>query len=89
MIDNDAPDRSSVHHALVVRLKNREIAAPGRAFAIGPSVTARVLYPPAGLKAKAADDQALVMQLIIDRKHRILLLSDSGAPTERAAACSA
>ncbi|MGI8955913.1 MAG: ComEC/Rec2 family competence protein, partial [Chthoniobacterales bacterium] len=84
VIDNGAPDRSSVHRALLVRLKNREIAAQGGTFQIGSEVTARVLYPPLALKAKAADDQALVVQLVIAGKHRVLLVSDSGAPTERA-----
>ncbi len=83
VIDNDAADRSSVHHALIARLKNRELAEQGRAFAIGRGVTARILYPPAGLKAKAADDQALVVQLLIAGRHRVLLVSDSGVQTER------
>ncbi len=84
VIDNGAPDRSRVHHALLVRLKNPEIAARGRVFTLGREVRARVLYPPAGWKAKAADDQALVVQLTIAGKHRVLLLSDSGPSTERA-----
>lgn len=85
VIDNNAPDRSRVHQALIVRLKEtREIAQRNGTFAIGRTVTARVLYPPAALKAKAADDQAMVVQLIIAGKHRVLLVSDSGARTEAA-----
>ncbi|HEY3663086.1 MAG TPA: ComEC/Rec2 family competence protein [Chthoniobacterales bacterium] len=84
VVDNGAPDRSSVHHALLVRLKNREIAVQGGAFQVDREVTARVLYPPADMKAKAADDQALVVQLVIAGKHRVLLVSDSGLQTERA-----
>ncbi|MEO5719563.1 MAG: ComEC/Rec2 family competence protein [Chthoniobacterales bacterium] len=84
VIDNGAPDRSSVHHSLLVRLKDREIATRNHAFTIGPEMTARILYPPVGWKAKAADDQALVLQLIIAGKYRVLLVSDSGAQTERA-----
>ena len=83
MIDNGAPDRSSVHQALIVRLKDREIAAQGGEFKISRDVTARILYPPAGLKTKAADDQALVLQLLIAGKHRVLLLSDSGAANRK------
>ena len=78
VIDNGAPDRSSVHRALVVRLGEREIAEQGFAFAVGRDVTARILYPTPGSKVKAADDQALVVQLIIAGKHRVLLVSDSG-----------
>ncbi len=83
VLDNGAPNRSSVHRALIVRLKEREIAAQGREFALSPNVTARVLFPPVGLKTKAADDQALVVQLLIAGKHRVLLVSDSGLETER------
>jgi competence protein ComEC len=84
VIDNGAPDRSRVHRALVVRLREREIAKQGFAFAAGRDVTARILYPTAGSKAKAADDQTLVVQLIIGGKHRVLLVSDSGQETESA-----
>ncbi|MEO8440307.1 MAG: ComEC/Rec2 family competence protein [Spartobacteria bacterium] len=84
VIDNPSPDRSSVHRAFVVRLDRREIAARGAEFSFAKQITARVLYPPAGLKSKAADDQALVVQLRIGRKHRVLLVSDSGPATEEA-----
>lgn len=84
VLDNGAPDRSSVHHALIVRLKEREIAGRGGEFVLSREVTARVLYPPAALKTKAADDQALVLQLVIAGKHRVLIVSDSGPETERA-----
>ena len=84
LIDNGAPDRSSVHHALIVRRLDREIAARGYELRIGREVTARVLYPAAGFQAKAADDEALVVQLIIAAKHRVLLMSDSGLATEGA-----
>jgi competence protein ComEC len=82
VIDNGAPDRSRVHRALIARLGDREIAKQGFAFAAGRDVTARILYPTPGSKAKAADDQTLVVQLIIGGKHRVLLVSDSGQETE-------
>ena len=82
VIDNGAPDRSSVHHVLSVRLKKREIATRGKIFALSPAVKARVLYPAAGIQGNAADDAALVMQLIIQEKHRVLFVSDSGLATE-------
>ena len=84
LIDNEAPDRSSVHRRLVVRLPIREMAVRGREFTIGRDVTARILYPATGFRAKAADDQALVVQLVIGGKHRVLLVSDSGPATENA-----
>ncbi len=82
LIDNGAPDRSSVHRAIVVRHSERENVARGSEFALSQRVTARVLYPPSGVPAKAADDQALVVQLVIEKKFRVLLVSDSGLATE-------
>ncbi len=85
VIDNAAPDRSSVHRAVFVRLKGgqRERVAAGAEFAFSDRVHGRVLYPPPHFASKAADDQALVLQLIIDRKFRVLLVSDSGVATEQ------
>ena len=39
-------------------------------------------FPAPGSKEKAADDQTLVVQFIIARKYRVLLVSDSGPETE-------
>jgi competence protein ComEC len=82
IIDNGAPDRSRIHQALSGG-KEREFAACGTIFPLSKNVTAHVLYP-IGFKAKAADDQTLVVQLIIEKKFRVLLLSDSGSTTENA-----
>ena len=57
----------------------------GFGFAVGHKVTARILYPAPGSKAKAADDQTLVVQLSIAGKYRVLLVSDSGPETESVA----
>jgi beta-lactamase superfamily II metal-dependent hydrolase len=84
VIDNGAPDRSSVHQDLIVRLARREIARRGDLIRLSRNVTARVLYPAAGFKAKGADDQTLVVQLIVDEKFRVLLVFDSGLSTEKA-----
>ncbi len=88
VLDNGARDRSAVHQALLARLAKlatpREIAARDSVFALSRRVTARILYPVTGFKAKAADDQALVVQLLIDQKFRVLLVSDSGWKTEDA-----
>jgi len=82
LIDNGARDRSSVHRALVDGAGERKIAQAGFGFAVGREVTARILYPPPGSTEKAADDQTLVVQLIIAGKYRVLIVSDSGPKTE-------
>ena len=83
VIDNGAPDRSSVHRALVVRLAEREIAEDG-VLASRPAARLRPgsSIPPRVPKRKAADDQTLVVQFIIAGKYRVLLVSDSGPETE-------
>jgi competence protein ComEC len=82
LLDNAAPDRSRVHHALLVR--RTALLKKGDQFRIAESVRAQILFPPAGFTAKAADDQALVIRLDIGPKFRVLLLSDSGQKTEAA-----
>ncbi|MBA3544191.1 MAG: ComEC/Rec2 family competence protein [Chthoniobacterales bacterium] len=84
VIDNGAPDRSTLHRALAAKLSRPAIATSGNVFTLSPRVTARILHPPAGMRAKAADDQALVVQLAIDQRYRVLLMSDSGLEIERA-----
>jgi competence protein ComEC len=42
-----------------------------------------VLFPPAIFQGDRADDQALVVQVFVSGKSRALLMSDSGAETER------
>jgi ComEC/Rec2-related protein len=85
----DAPiaGRSSTHQAFgevlgAKGLERRVLAAPTQ-HAIGRDVTARVLFPPEGFTAKSGDDQALVIQLIVNARWRVLLMSDSGLATER------
>ena len=83
VIDNGVPDRSTVHRALLVRHFKREISYRGDLFSFGGNVRARVLFPRPGSTAKAADDQALAVQLMIDERFRVLLLSDGGEATEK------
>jgi ComEC/Rec2-related protein len=88
LIDNAATDRSRVHRRLrdifasasTVRMKN---VVAGETIELSREVTARVLYPPPGLVASMADNQALVVQLVTPSA-RILLTSDNGEATERA-----
>ena len=44
---------------------------------------ASLLFQPAGFKAGNADDQAMVLQLEVARRWRVLLTTDSGEATER------
>ncbi|HEX4666633.1 MAG TPA: ComEC/Rec2 family competence protein [Chthoniobacterales bacterium] len=84
VLDNAAPDRSSVHGALFQDRPAPEKVKRGDLLVLSRRVTAHVLFPEAGTKEKAADDQALVVQLVIEGKWRVLLVSDSGLKTEAA-----
>ncbi len=86
ILDTSAPDQSTTHKALIDfvdshRLDRQLCASPGELL-LGREVTARVLFPPPGFAARSADDQALVVQLIVANKWRVLLMSDSGEATE-------
>jgi competence protein ComEC len=86
VIDSPARDRSPLHRALVAQLQSRKIArtllAAGDDLRLGRNITARVLFPPRDFQAKIADDQTLVLQLIVDNHPRVLFVSDSGSATE-------
>ena len=84
VIDSGTADRSKSHSELIIRGRQREIVKRGDLFRLSPRVTALVLYPPGGIEARAADDQALVVRLGIDDIHRVLLVSDIGSATEQA-----
>ena len=88
LIDTPAPDRSRIHRALIEQLGKegvaRQLCSAGGEFDLSRDVTARVLFPPATHRASAADDQALVTQLVVRNRWRVLLMSDSGEATERA-----
>lgn len=88
LIDTAAADRSPLHRKFVELLAAEKRPAPrfGKAndeFKLSRAVTARVLFPPANFKAERADDQALVIELIVSGSRRVLLMSDSGEPTEK------
>src|SRR3954454_2035009 len=90
VIDNPAPDRSLIHRrvsGMFPKLETRErklveLAAGGN-FHLSPEVIAHVLFPPRGFAGATADDQALVIRLLIPPERFVLLMSDSGAETER------
>ncbi len=83
-----APNRSSAHRAFRAFLQEEHIArqtcAAGDSLSFGRNLRLRFLYPPPGFDASNVDDEALVMQLEIDGRWRVLLMSDSGLATERA-----
>ncbi len=81
MLDTAARDRSRVHRALLVR--QPRAVAQGETFHLSRDVVAEILFPPADIPAKSADDEALVVRLEIGGKFHVLLLSDSGLKTER------
>lgn len=87
LLDTPAPDRSTVHRELIAHLEElhlpRKLCIAGEEWNVGTDITARVLFPPAHFRASTADDQALVVQLLIAGRWRVLLLSDSGEATER------
>jgi competence protein ComEC len=88
LIDNPAPDRSSIHrklerlfHARGIRV---ETFGAGENFSVSGKVTANVLFPPRDFSSSIADDQAYVIQLLVQPATSILLMSDSGIKTEQA-----
>ena len=87
ILDTAAPDRSNVHRTLIAHLEARgavrQLCGEGDEWRLSPHVAARVLFPPPGHHARAADDQALVAQLLVNDRWRVLLMSDSGEATER------
>src|SRR5215831_262376 len=91
VIDNPAPDRSMIHRRLsrmLPALKKRglnsaELAA-GNSFPLSREVTAHVLFPPRGFAGATADDQALVIRLLVPPETFVLFMSDNGAETEHA-----
>src|SRR3712207_9585598 len=50
---------------------------------LADGVALRVLFPPPRHRASKADDQALVVQLNVNDRWRVLLMSDSGEATEQ------
>ncbi|MBA3882474.1 MAG: ComEC/Rec2 family competence protein [Chthoniobacterales bacterium] len=87
IIDTGAPDRSSIHRRLLSEFRQqhtpRELHAAADEWSLARDVTARVLFPPPDFSAPVADNQAMVVQLTAFDRWRILLMSDSGEPTER------
>jgi competence protein ComEC len=86
LIDTSAVDRSPLHRRLLEFVTNEKRAPrfcrAGDQFQMSRDVTARVLFPPDNFQSDRADDQALVIEVLVAGRRRVLLMSDSGEPTE-------
>lgn len=86
-IDNAAGDRSTIHRRLRASFADQRIKVSNMSanekLTIAPNVTGKILFPPPGFAASAADDQALIVQLSV-KSTKILFMSDSGYATETA-----
>jgi beta-lactamase superfamily II metal-dependent hydrolase len=86
LIDTAAEDRSSFHRKFIdwvaAEKRPRHLGKAGDEFRLTRDVTARILFPPVNFQGDRADDQALVVQLQLFGKSRVLLMSDSGKATE-------
>ena len=89
LVDSPSPDRSIVHRRLIALCAERSIprtlVGAGDEFRLSPHVTARILFPLPDSRARMADDQALVVQLILPGNTRVLLMSDSGRSDRKGA----
>jgi competence protein ComEC len=88
VVDNPAPDHSTVHRRLQRLFQERGIKldnlTAGESFPLSRNVTAHVLFPPRNFSSPIADDQAYVLHLLVAPTTRILFMSDSGIKTEQA-----
>jgi competence protein ComEC len=88
LLDNPAPDRSTVHQRLRAICEQRRIpiarAVAGASLSFAREITARCLHPPAGFVSQTTDDQASVLQITFPESARVLFVSDSGYATENA-----
>jgi competence protein ComEC len=87
VIDNPAPDRSSVHRRLQRLFQERGVKpddlVAGDNFRLSRDVIAHVLFPPHIFSARRADDEAYVIRVSIGPSASVLFISDSGVETER------
>jgi competence protein ComEC len=87
VIDTAAPDRSALHRKflelLAAKGRTPRFCQTGDEIKLARDVKARILFPPPNLRTNRADDQALVLQLIVVGQPRLLLMSDSGETAEQ------
>jgi ComEC/Rec2-related protein len=87
LIDTAAPERSALHRKFLeflgTKRRTPRFCQTGDEIKLSRDVTVRILFPPLNLQTTRADDQALVLQLIVSGQPRLLLMSDSGATAEQ------
>src|SRR5436309_1843824 len=87
VVDNPAPDRSTIHRRLQRLFQERGIKpdalSAGDIFRLSPDVTAQILFPPRIFSSPFADDQAYVIRFSVGPAASMLLMSDSGIETEQ------
>jgi competence protein ComEC len=87
LIDNPAPDRSTVHRRRQSFFKERGIQttqlSAGGLFEPASGVNAKILFPGRVPLPALTDDLTFVVQLYVGQSARVLLTSDSGAVTEK------
>jgi len=90
LIDNPMSDRSVVHRRLRRAFEKRRLQSKsfgfGENIAISPDASARVFFLHSGLGGTTADDQVMVVQLMVAPSTRVLMMFDSGYETEKALA---
>ena len=86
IVDSTVRDHSPAHAAFIATLsqmgREKTLVEPADRLSLAEGVTARVLYPPPGLKVRVLDDKAMVLQIEAGQL-RILLMSGAGFLTER------
>jgi ComEC/Rec2-related protein len=90
LIDNPLSDRSVVHRRLRRAFEERRLQSKrfgfGENIAISPDTSARVFFLHPSPGGTTADDQVMVVQLMVALSTKILMMSDSGYETEKALA---
>src|SRR5438093_892875 len=88
VVDNPAPDRSTMHRRLQRLLRQRGIKpdafSAGDIFSLSGDVPAQILFPPRIFSSLIADDEAYVIRVRVEPAASILFMSDSGIQTEEA-----
>jgi len=88
VMDNPAPDRSTIHRRLQRLLRQRGIKpdafSAGDIFRLSGDVPAQILFPPRIFSSLIADDEAYVIRVRVEPAASILFMSDSGIQTEEA-----
>jgi competence protein ComEC len=88
VLDNPAPDRSTIHRRLQHLFHERGIHSDalvaGDTFPLSRDIIAHVLFPPRSFSSPVADDQAFVVRLLVGPASSMLFVSDSGIKTEQA-----